>query len=329
MNEVESTTQNLSRAEAIDARAADWMLAKWLGESWSELDQRSLDAWLAESPAHLLSYWRLEETWSRAQRLEALRAPMRELGMREGGRRKPYAIGLAAVLVVSALLGTLWLRNFQNPAVKTYATPVGGHLTLALADGSKIELNTDSVLSLSTSPASRYVSLSKGEAFFEIKHDASHPFVVSVGNHRITDLGTKFVVRRNASQVRVALLEGKARFETENASTATQTTDLVPGDVVVATRSSMSVSRKTADELKSGLGWQRGVLIFDNTTLAEAASELNRYNSEKISIPDPAVAHLTIGGTFPDNDVTALVNTATQVFKLKVTRHNGEIVITQ
>src|SRR6185437_7639755 len=196
MDDVESDVQNSCRAETIDTQAADWMLAKRMGENWSEPDQRSLDAWLEESPAHLLSYWRLEEAWNRAQRLKALRTPMREPKALQGTRSKANAIGIAAVLIVSAILGAFWLREFQNPTVKTYSTPVGGHLTLALSDGSKIELNTDTVLSLSVLSKRRFATLSRGEAVFEIKHDAVHPFVVSVANHRIIDIGTKFVVRR-------------------------------------------------------------------------------------------------------------------------------------
>ena len=54
------------------------------------------------------------------------------------------------------------------------------------------------------------------------------------------------------------------------------------------------------------LGWRRGVLVFDNTTLADAAIEFNRYNRQKLVIADPAAARLTIDGTFQTTDVRHL-----------------------
>ena len=321
--------QTPSRAETVDTRAADWMLAKRLAETWSEKDQEALEAWLAESTANLLAYWRLDAAWGRAHRLKALRSPMQGPRPTSGSRSKPYAVRLAAGLAISAVVGAVLLGQLRGSDSKSYATPVGGHLMIALADGSKIELNTDTVLSLSDSTNRRLATLDKGEAYFQIKHDAAHPFVLSVGTHRVTDLGTAFLVRDDEAHVRVALIEGRARFESTNTSVPAQLTDLTPGDVVVATSDSMTVSKKTTAELKSNLGWRRGVLVFDNTTLADAANELNRYNREKITILDPSVARLTIGGTFPESDVSALVNTAKQVFGLNVQRRGDGIVISR
>ncbi len=317
------------RAEDVDSLAANWMLEKHLAETWSANDQAAMDAWLAESPAHLLAYWRLDEAWGRAHRLKALRSPMKTPSKARTGRIKPYALGFAAVLTVGAMIGTFWMAQPQAPSVKTYSTPVGGRLTLALADGSKIELNTDTVVSVSMSAGKRFAALKKGEAFFDIKHDDANPFVVDVGDHRVTDLGTKFLVRSEPTFVRVALFEGGARVESTKADTRVRATDLTPGDVVIATSSSMSVSKKSASDLKKNIGWRSGVLVFDNTTLADAAKELNRYNAEKIIISDPSVARLTIGGTFADSDVSALLNTAKQVFGLSVQRNGNEIVISR
>lgn len=317
------------RAEEIETRAADWLLAKRLSESWADSDQQALDEWLSESPANLMSYWRIEETWNRAQRLKALRPPMGVRMSLASVRTRSHVVGLAAVLAMSAFVAAYWLNAFQQPLAKSYATPVGGHLTLALGDGSLIELNTDTVLSISNSPGQRSATLIKGEAFFEIKHDASRPFAVRIGDHVVTDLGTKFVVRSEGANVRVALLEGKARFETESTRAVAQSTDMSPGDVVIATRDAMTLHHNTTGELANSVGWRRGVLVFDNTTLAEAARELNRYNTEQVRVVDPAIARLTIGGTFADNDVPALVNTAKQVFGLTVTRRGNEIVISR
>jgi transmembrane sensor len=318
----------MTRSEAVGVRAADWMLTKRLAENWSDKDQDALDSWLAESPANLLAYWRLDAAWGSAQRLKALRSSTQEPNA-SSTERSRYIFRLAAIGAIAVVSGVAWLSQSYVSSAKTYATPIGGHLTLSLADGSKIDLNTDTVLSISESQGKRLATLEKGEAYFQIRHDEAHPFILSVSNHRITDLGTEFLVRDAGARVQVALIEGRAQFESANASASIEATDLVPGDVITATSDSISLSKKTATELKGDLGWRRGVLVFDGTTLADAADEINRYNREKVVILDPSVARLTIGGTFPDNDVSALIDTAKQVFGLNVQRRGDQIVISR
>lgn len=327
LDQEESRAQ--SRSEAIETRAADWMLARRMAESWSDADQSALDAWLAESPAHLLAYWRLEETWSRAHRLKALQSPTGTPSVPSKRLFKRYVIGFAASGGISIIAIAMALGQYFIPSTKTYVTPVGGHLTLALTDGSKIDLNTDTVLSISEGRDGRVATLSKGEAYFQIKHDAVHPFVLSVSDHRVTDLGTAFLVRDDNAHVRVALMEGRARFESANAAAPIQATDLAPGDVVTATTDSFSVSKTTAEELKSNLGWRRGVLTFFHTPLAEAANEFNRYNRKKLVVADADAARLRVDGTFLANNVELFGGVAHVVFGLHVQNLGNEVIISR
>jgi|SRR5580692_5845183 transmembrane sensor len=322
--------EDVSRIEAVAIRAADWMLAKQTAETWSDADQLALDAWLAESTSHVAAYWRLDDAWTHARRLKALRSPTRIPHEASEGQKKHSVVAITMLLAIGAvLIGSTYLGQFLRSDSKTYTTPIGGHLALTLPDGSKVILNTDTKLTLSDSGGRRFVKLQKGEAFFEIKHDNAHPFIVFVGNSRITDLGTKFLVRSNDDHVSVALMQGRARFESQFQTAAAQSTDLAPGDVVVATANSISVSKQVDRKLKNMLAWQRGLLVFDNATLAEAADELNRYNRQKIIIPDAAVGKFIIGGTFYENDIPALLNTAQQVFGLSIHKQGDEIVISR
>lgn len=329
MSERESEEEMATGAGLIDRSAADWLLAKHLSPSWSAEDQTAFDSWLAKSDAHLLSYWRLEEMWGRSRRLQALRTPMRQSATTRPRRAKLYIAGLAGVTAIGSLLGLLGTQAVQGRSAKTYSTPIGGHLSLALSDGSKIELNTDSVLKVSSSPAHRFATLEKGEALFEIVHDRAHPFVVTSMGQRIIDLGTKFSIRNEGNYIRVALIEGSARVESAHENGLSRATDLRPGDIAIASPTSLTVSKKTMSEIKRDLAWRNGVLVFDNTSLADAAAELNRYNTTKVLISDPTVARLSIGGTFRQNDFAALLNSAKQVFGLTVRRRGHDFEISR
>jgi transmembrane sensor len=317
-------------AESIEARAAAWLIRRREHESWSEPDQTELDAWLAESWAHATAFWRLGAAWSSADRLGVLRRPEPEQGMSPTRRaRRSFLIAIAAGLVAAALLGVAGSKYLTNASEKTYATALGGHEMIALADGSMVELNTDTIVHVSVDASRRVVTLDRGEAYFQIRHDTARSFIVLAAGHRVIDVGTKFLLRRDAERVEVALIEGRARFESASAGSQTQSPLLTPGDVVVATADSVLVTRKSAPDLANELGWRRNLLVFHHTTLADAASEYNRYNSNKIVIADRFAAHLTMNGTLPTNDVEAFVRLTQKFFDLRVERRGDQIVISR
>jgi transmembrane sensor len=324
----------MSAAEHIlpDASEAEQRAAEWLErracEDWSEAKGSELEDWLAQSPANAVAFMRLEAAWNRTTRLAALQKPMRRTRAHaESSSRRPVLKIAAAVVVTAAVSvgGSLLALHQEN---QTFATTIGGREALSLVDGSKIELNTDTVLRMAEGSSQRKVWLDKGEAYFDIKHDAAHPFVVMVGSHRITDLGTKFIVRQDGDRVEVKLLEGSARLDA-NDGARSQTAVLKPGDVAIATADAMSVTKKPLKELANELGWRRGVLMFDHTTLAEAVVEFNRYNRQKIVIADPQIARLEIGGTFPSDDVKLFGRAAHIALGLHVEERNNTVIISQ
>jgi len=316
-----------SNAKEINAQAASWLERCDSGD-WSDADQAALDAWLALSSMHRAAYWRLKAAWSNASRLTALGHVPQEAISAER-RNSPAGFKIAAALAIMAVLGGVAANALMSPRERLYSTAVGGRERIGFADGSRIELNTDTVLRTRMTTADRTVWLDRGEAFFQIKHDAAHPFVVMVGEHRVTDLGTKFLIRRDPGRLEVALIEGKARFGAADARRKSPSAVLLPGDVATATAGTMFVTREPAKKLSNELGWQRGLIVFKYTSLGDAASEFNRYNRQKLVIADPQAARLTIVGTFRTSDVAAFAATTKSLFKLRVENDGDEIVISR
>jgi len=322
--------QNASKggAEAIWAKAADW-LAERAADDWTAEKQAALDTWLAESTSHLLAYLRIEAAWDRTNRLVALRTPMRA-GTDFGRNTSRFTIfKVAAAVVAVCTFASLGIFNAWKPPEKTFATPVGGREIVTLSDGSTIELNTNTELRLAQGIRGRQVRLDRGEAYFQIRHDADHPFVVIAGDHRVTDLGTKFVVRRDADRLKVSLLEGSARVEGVNSNSETASATLTPGDVAVATADTLAISKRPEGQLTQALSWRHGLLVFRNTPLSEVVAELNRYNDRKIVIADADTAEIGIGGTFPANNTHAFVRIARELLGLRVTSKGDELVISR
>jgi len=318
--------QSPSCASAINTAAAEWVQRRRFWD-WTDQDQTELDVWLNASSAHRLAFLRMDAGYEGIGRLVALRP-----GSKSGNSRLHSAFKLARLAAVGIAIATVgggtWFYLRQTPDLR-YETRLGDRETLLLQDGSQIELNTDTALRISRNGDRRKAWLDKGEAYFQIKHDPQHPFVVWGTGYRITDLGTKFVVRDLANRLEVTLIEGRARLDTEEAGSTAHSVLLEPGDVVRQSGRSFSLTRKSPQSLADDLGWRRGVLTFHEETLSEAAEEFNRYNRKKIVIADPRVGKLIIYGTFRSNDVTAFADVAQAYFKLRVENRDDQVALSR
>ncbi len=315
-----------NRAAELEAQATAWVRLQHF-DCWSAADQVALDTWLAESIGHQVAYWRISAGFDCTERLTALRGPMRpKADPGQEGKRWSFTFRVTASLATACLIAVV-AGFITSPKQKLYTTSVGGREIVRLADGSQIELNTDTSLRTVTSfLGQRTVLLDRGEAFFDIRHDDDHPFVVRAAGHRLTDLGTKFVVRADQSHIRVALMDGAIRLDSEGSFKAQHAT-LVPGDVAIADAESLSVEKKSEPELRREESWRRGLLMFKRTTLQDAVAEFNRYNAAKLGVEGREVAQMRIGGTFNANDPTLFAHATSTMFGLRIMSHGNEMIL--
>ena len=323
----------MSAATEIEEQAARWVTRRG-GSDWSAADQQDLDLWLNSATAHRVAYLRLAAVWQRADRLQALQPgslrPEATPAPPAWWRRPAPALAAslcAALVLVGAVVGVHEYR--AEPA---YVTEVGGSRTLSLADGTRVELNTDTQLRTEVNAKTRTTWLDRGEAYFEVAHDASRPFVVIAGDRRVTVLGTRFSVRRDGNKVSVLVTEGRVRVDGptlgQGAGTAAPV-ELQRGDVALAQDGALLVKSKPLDKLANELGWRRKVLVFDETNLGEAAEEFNRYNQKKLVISDPSIARIRIGGSFDPSNVDAFARLLAQGFHLQITAREEEILLSR
>jgi transmembrane sensor len=293
---------------------------------WTDEDEAALEVWLTESSTHRVAFLRLNSSWRRTERLIALRSPEQEQPSQSSSKTPLWRLRNAAVLGLLLVFGGAIAGYLLVPRYVAYATTVGGHKTLALRDGSQIELNTNTLIRVSQNTADRLIRLDRGEVYFQVRHDVARPFVVIAAGRRLVDLGTKFSVRADADELKVALVEGRVRVEATDRSGRSQRAVLSPGDVLLASHDSLSVTKKTPGELTNALAWRRGMLVFHGTTLADAAIEFNRYNETKIVIADSVASREAINGTLPSDDLQEFARMARNIFGLRTERRGNVIV---
>ncbi len=271
-------------------------------------DWDGFTAWLEESPAHNAAYEAALDKIEAADALfdvpaEALPvAANDEDGVRPLPRWRVQAVAACAALV--AMAGGWFALDRQAPARVEYATAMGERRTVVLDDGSRVILNGGTRLSLDAGN-SRDVAMVGGEAVFDVKHDASRPFVITTADGtRLVDIGTRFNVDSRDGALDVAVAEGAVMYQGGRVGGGDIRLDA--GEVLTrAGRDARPVKRAVAvDEVGA---WQSGQLYYTDATLADVAADLSRNIGVTVAA-DSAIAARRFSGTITiDGDAAAVM----------------------
>jgi transmembrane sensor len=213
---------------------------------------------------------------------------------RQPWRWRTPALLAAAAAVVLVIGGALVWRTLHPRGAgwqARYATAVGGMQRLLLPDGSRVVLGPASRLIVATGygRGERRLRL-RGEAYFEVRHDAAHPFHVSTPAALVSDVGTTFTVATDEGEgTRVAVTSGAVKVT----PTGRAATLLRAGDRAAVAGGRVDVQRGAAGA--DDVAWTQGRLVFRDAPLSEVATELRRWYGVVLRIDDPALAakHLT------------------------------------
>lgn len=231
-------------------------------------------------------------------------------------------------LVVLASLAWGW-RHYAAVDQALYRTAIGGLQEVPLPDGSVITLSSDSRVLVTLSRNERRIDLQQGEAFFKVAKDPGRPFVVSAGDRRAIAVGTRYDVRRDATELRVIVTQGVVRLESDNGPGGHgQPTTLLPaGSIALASDAGVLVSSGSVQRAEELLSWRSGFISFHDTPLASAAAEFNRYNSRKIVIGDASIGTLRVGGNFRWSNAETFVRLLELGFPVRAERGKDTIVL--
>lgn len=299
---------------AVEKEAAFWF-ARLRSDELGEEDRARFSRWLAADPAHVSAYADYQGLWSDldevaatgpilALRREALRLSDRP----RRARPRWVPLGAIAAGIAVALVGG-WMLT-QSPALvpqavvsgapATYRTEVGERSSITLADGSVVQLNTDSVLEVDYAEGRRGLKLLRGQALFEVAHDTSRPFVVDAGGQQITALGTVFDVRVGSGETRVTLIEGRIEVKRVNGTAlfpvAPEARKLTAGEQLVAVEERPFLVR--AADVEKAVSWREGRVVFSNEPLVQVVEEINRYSTRKVVLGDGDLGEMRVSGVF-------------------------------
>jgi transmembrane sensor len=294
--------------------AARWFVR--LQEPAMDLKEyRRFEAWLDEHPQHRDEFQLLQGLWTAAdlvpaKRLQALCETPPTHRRRSLLVRYAVAAGVAAVA-----LGLGLFSGLNHPATYTaeFSTALGERRHVALPDGSVIDLNSRSRVQVRYEQDRRGIELTEGEAMFSVEHDSSRPFVVEAGSGKVTVTGTRFDVRRDLSQTRVAVEQGTVKVQGQGPDVVSLTAGLgtqINAQGQVAAAYTVNPAELTA--------WRSGKLVFNNASLSEVAAEVSRYRDKPLTVANDNVGHLRLTSVFKSDNTDALLKALPSILPVAV-----------
>jgi transmembrane sensor len=327
-------------------QAAEW-LVEMDRDDVDRATRQRFDEWLRRSPEHVRAFLEMLPIWEQGaqprssshidpERLiaEVMGAASNVVplnahagppsGIHSEARPKLQVwLSIAASVLLVAFL-SMWLYIQHN----TYSTGIGEQRSVALDDGSVVQLNTRSRIRIRYGKHERGIDLIEGQALFEVAHDAGRPFVVHGGNANIRAVGTQFDVYRKQTGTTVTVVEGRVTIipETNRRNTGTGRPEfLAAGEQATITPS--SVESNDGADVAAAIAWTQRRLMFQKTTLAEVVREFNRYNERPLRVDDPQLQEFLISGTFSSTDPSPLLRFLREQPGMRIVESRDEVRI--
>jgi transmembrane sensor len=304
-----------------EEQAALWA-ARLDGSVLSAADRVAFETWLAEDPARralLSEYCQLSADLE--QRLPLLAGikersaeiPPAPIVVPRPWSRRPLWAG-AMLTAAAAVALAFFLAGRPATQSASFATSVGERQALTLADGTRVELNTQTALVVDLGRSERRVRLANGEAFFAVSKEAARPFIVETPAGLVRVTGTQFDVRAESGPVlEVIVTEGHVQAAAGTGAPV----GLGVGDRLWAGPQGMTVTAMSAAELDRALAWREGQIVFAGTPLAEALTRFSRYHGRVITV-SPGAAGLRIGGRHSLDDLSGFLAGLERSFPVNV-----------
>jgi transmembrane sensor len=291
------------RATPIQEAAA-W-LARLHSEDRCAADDVAFREWIAAAPENAEALDRASAVWEAAGGLGGYveRASVHKLVNR---RAVLAGLGVAAVACSSVI-------GWNNAYAGIYRTAVGEQRRVALADGSRLLLDTATELRVRMHGDRRELRIDTGRVGLEIATDP-RPFVIVADGRRAVARSGRVDVRCDGNSLAILVAEGHA--EVSGGAIARK---LTVGDRLrISTPSDAdAVDRPNLDDL---LAWQSGRAVFRDTTLAAAAAEMNRYTDRKLLIDGAGANELRLSGVYRVGDTAAFANSVAVLLPVRVTK---------
>ena len=318
------------QARRITEQAVSWYIEQQ--EPLSERQRVAFLGWLRASPRHVAEYFAVAQmhgdfkaaaAWKTMTADELVEKatsnnpvvmfPLMEGAMREpqaprAGRLRRWVAGVAALAaaVAMAWLGVGHGHLASGNIEQRYAADTAAMRSVALPDGTLVQLDHDSVIDVRFDGRLRRIDVVRGNALFDVGKDAARPMLVNVGGHILQDIGTVFDVKRAPQGDTLTVISGRVRvINAPDAAHAGFDITSLGGDAVADLTAGQQISLTAAGvgvkapaKIASVTAWLPADIRFQHETIGNVARRFNAYTSRPLVIENEHIAAERISGIF-------------------------------
>lgn len=344
MNEPKRSTSSAKQTE----RRAQWFVMRLYSGDMTAAEESGLHRWLAEDSSHRYAYEHLLQLrdLSGDLAIDADIAALTRSALRARTRTTfdRRWLGLAAAVLLAVVTGVL-SKTFLGTAddAQILETALGHQQTFVLRDGSSVTLNSGSRILVDFDPSGRRILLDFGEIFVVVANDPGRTLAIRAGDRVVTALGTKFSVHLSGHRLEIAVAEGRVAVSDDDIRFPRQAESLArfeaeglvldAGSVATFEQDEQTVQEDSIGEVERLQSWRNGRVRFEDQTLMEVMSEVNRYSRVKVLIEDSTIADLRISAVLNldqvemTGQVELLLSSLEDIHPIEVVRHPDRFVL--
>ncbi len=257
---------------------------------------------------------------------------------------------VAVVLLVAVLFTVKYYNNGRNKSFKIFVAAYGERKNIQLPDGSNVTLNAGSKIEIHEGfgISTRDVYL-KGEAFFDVKHNAKLPFIVHTPAMDVKAVGTAFNVKAYVDEMitetslirglveitlkesdnKVMLLYPNQKIKWEHPVSKANDTNAV----AAKKRINLIINDSLVKQLQltdygniKEVGWKENKLIFEDELFGNIATLLERWYGVKIEFKDDVIRDYRFTGLFEKEDLNTVLDLLKESRSFNYTLELGEVL---
>ena len=301
-------TSDEAEDDPIYEQAALWV-ARLSSPDATDADRKAFEAWRSADPSHADAF----------AEMDAWRRTMGQVpDPRRGRRWKPKGVAVVAILGVASLLA--YDMGMLDRLRADAWTEVGAIRAETLADGSRVDLNTNTALALHYTAEERGVELLRGEAAFDVLPDRQRPFIVRGKGISVRAVGTRFFVRVDGDASPVGVAEGQVEVVASDGQAMLRAGEIAAHD---------TAGRLVAErgDVARAMAWRDGRLIFSGQPLAAVLNELERYRRGRIVLLGQGAGAKRFSGTLDPRNTDEALDVLAATMGVRVTRVTPLLVL--
>lgn len=312
--------------EPLLDEAAEW-IARLRAADVRQADREAFSQWLSRSPAHRSAFDSMADLWDGLGAVTAPGIPATPQAAprpaaRPRSERRRWFLGAGALAGTTALL-VLAVALLFGPT--TYTTGPGDQLQVELDDGSTLELNTRSRVRVTMGRNQRRLDVDVGSEFYlRVAADRDRPFAIHTRHGAIHVIGTELAVYDQEGHTQVTVKRGQVEVAPREMD-ATHRRRMGAGESLAISTGMPPAELEPA--MANRLGWRQGRLVYDQVTLEELITDLNRYLPRRMALMAPELGQERLSAVLHLGHQEAMLESLATILPLKWVAVSDDLII--